>query len=770
MTTPPPPDRSVNPDTNFNLAQAFQGVSSSIDALTQTMLQTNNAVRATLDMESRYGAANSPEVSAAYHAQGSMPQMNVNTLKALARSGAINYNNTAGMVRVSGMQALSSFAHAQSYAAQQIGQAIAGVPLYSAQNGMTTTQTQGGGGGGQGGSGGGTGGGGGGGQGGGGGGGGGGGPQQPPGPNPIPPSGTQPRSQPTPPPGGTNLQQLGARIALSGGTTSGLMHAASNLPVVGLALSGGTKAKGTYLDQREKNRVYQSTEGGTNAAGFQERMHEEAYRWTTGFGMSESAARESFQAVTALGFSGKQPDGMMQNRQAALNFNYHNYNSRGMDIGESVKILETATQNATVSFSSLSTALKDVSDTAGQAGVNAKQMRDQFNQALGAAIGQGAGAGSPVLAGALTSTKASYGRSFQNTDNTGVMSPNMQYMLGGMTGITPGQTQYLMRTQPQEYLRMASGNNMQRIKDLLSQEQIDDIKSIIESYGGSKTLDDQKATQVGNEFLNRWQTRSNIDLHVWAQVFSQLSGWQLDENTVMSWIVRQIAGDNEAAHAQAQTSATQPYKQTAKTVDIKSPASMQDATAFAKLGTAQTGDTWGVIGKMTGLHPDNNAGKVYQKQSAKTGMRDPVLEKLIQSVDDPNNIHVQVNTKTGMRVMSFADAMRNFPNELASGNATIIDGDQKGQKVADITGGIVDLNRDASSELKSDAGGKVGQSLKDWQKKHPESKSTANAPRTIIDLSPEAKKLLLLLPNNNNSAATTGTVPQNPYGTQSSRP
>lgn len=792
MTTPRPgPDKGVSKENSFNMAEAFQALSSNITALNETMRQTRDELAASLDMQGRYGFG--PDAQIAMQARqrigGHTPEITTQALHNMRQQLGITHDLTLGMTRLDSRQASTSLGHARAYAAQRLGEWIAGGPLYAEAHGMPTSTGAG--------------------------------PSRPSGGRPAPQGDTTmaiPRDNPsaaTPfggnrgggggggsgvpagvPVGGSGnwgfgyggqnarprspaMQALGARIATSGGRTDALVHAARHLPGVGLVTDVVEKGGHQYQEQREKGRAYQEIEGGTNLAAQGERLHEEAYRWGMGFGMSEEASRAAFYGVTSLGYSQRGPGGTTQNRQSALDFVYHNYNNRGMGVEESLNFLNTASQNATVSFSQLSSVLKDVSDTAGKAGVNAKTMRDNLNTVLGEAMTAGAGPGAPTLAGALVSTQASYGRMFQNQNFGNQLNQTQTYMIGGKYGLTPGQTQYLMRQQPQEYARMLTGNSQQVIQQLpgMTPQALQDLKSIINTYGGAGTIDEQKAAAIGNEWLNKWQPSSDIDLGVWSSLINQMTGMQLDPNNVMSWVVQQVAGNTEAAHAASQSNSNAPVKmgKDGKLAPNTAPEGKSglysenkplpgsdrkyDLDAFTHMNAPR--QWWG--GKGT-----NKAGETYETAARKNNTRDPVLEALLQNVKDPNNVHVQVSTKSGPRVVSFADAMKYFPNELASGNAIFVDGDQAGRRTQDITGGTVDTSRSTSSEMQSSKGGQVGQSLQDWQNKHP-TKNTSGTQSVSVDLTPEAKRLLQLLPSNNNPAAGAATVPTNPYPTYGSR-
>lgn len=552
-----------------------------------------------------------------------------------------------------------------------------------------------------------------------------------------------------------------------GGWTNMLMGAARHVPYVGTAIRAGTAAIDIYQSEREKNRFYQSIEGGSNAAGFGERFHEEAYRWSKAAVLPDGMARRAFKGVTALGYTGKSQTG--QGRQDALNFVSQNYKNRGMDVNESLDFLQTASRDATVNFNELSDALKEVSDTAGKAGVNAKLMRQSFEQMLQSSISTGAGPGAAQLAGIFSSTQASYGREFQGVDFSGQLSTQYQYMVGAQYGVNPGQLQGIMRNQPGEYARMVAGSQMNWIQTVFSQQQIQDLKGLIGKYGTSE----QAVPQIEQEFLNN---HPEIDLNVIAQTLSgALTGVQLDNSNVMDWVIQQLSGNTAAAHG-TQNNAGKPVgaknTQGARTgkFGLYKPSkndTPHEGMEGVKEGlqTVQAGKEW------WGGSATNKAGSAYVKQMEKSGQRDPVLEALLQNVKDPNKTKVRVSTASGDRVVSFEEAMKLFPNELASGKVQIVTGDQAGKSTSDIVGGNADPNRDTRNELTNKQGQQAGQSLTDYEKKHGKIKSSnpAVSQRVTVDLTSEAKRLLQLLPSTNNQANATGFPPYNPNPAQGSR-
>ena len=523
------PDTSVNPDAGFELAQGFNLLVNKLDGLQQVISKQAQMFERTVEAAQRYSMTGTPQFNPAIlHQVG-------------AAGGLAGGWNPIAQQQMTGLGALSSIEGGKAYLAQQLGQLIGGQSLYGPPAGAQVSTAQ------QGGS-------------------------STPAGTPVS-SGVPGSGAPTPPPpaapvlsglpgvlwGGQNaaappsrglaaLQQVGARVALSGGTLGGLKTGLKHLPIVGAAIGLVSDVSGFYQSQREAGRVYQEQEGGSNLAAQTERLHALAYQTSMDFAMPEGAAAQAFGDVTAMGFNqaarGQATQG--QNRQSALDFVYHQYTANGMDVDQSVAILKTASQDATVNLGNVSNALKQLSDTAGQAGTNAENARTQFNSYFSTALGQGASYGSSTLAGAVSAQQASLGKEFAGVNFGGQLGQAQQYLMAGRFGITPSQAQQMERENPKQYASMISGNAMQVIQSLMGQQEIAALQQMIHQAGGANS---NNINHIANEFLNRFQVPDNINLDVWAQLISAQTGIPMNAGQVMPWIVSQVGGMTVGAQA-----------------------------------------------------------------------------------------------------------------------------------------------------------------------------------------------------------------------------
>jgi hypothetical protein len=796
MTIPFPggPDSSVSrPDpSSAQVTQGLQSVVTQLRSLNQAVAAQTSMMQRTINASSRF---QSPGQQSAHSA--SQPHMRQSVVQGLVQGGGTLAG--AQLQQVSPMSAMTSMESLKSYGAQQLGQWIAGMPLYESGGGTpagtpsssgmpagivpgTTGGSTGSGyagrhrtapdapvgqyGGGGSGYGGGSGSGGGGGA---------------PWSGMAQPSGTgsgggKGGSGAGGSGGAANLsmlQRVGVQVAASAGGPGTITNALRSIPGVGLVMDAANSVSNAYLSQREAGRVYQNVEGGSNLGAQTERLHALGYEASMYGRMPSGAAAQAFGQVTAMGYN--QPaaneGGELQNRQSALNFTYHNYTSTGMDVNESVQFLQSASQNANVNLNQLSTALNTLSTAAGKAGTNAETARQNFNSYFQAALGQGAGNGSTGVAQGLSQMQAMMGKQMSGVNFSGEMSQSSQYLLSGMSGLSAPQIQQLQRNNPAQYNQLKASQNTQFLKEggLMTPQMQTGLNQMITQAGGTKglTQNPDLTQQVVNQFLNKYQVSGNINENLWAQEISSLTGVPMNANQAMDWLVSQSAGINEAS--------ANPTLAQNKGASVSASSLGGAPTGKYGLATGSQGNLLEQIGTLgLGGHAsswqqaltsaNSAAATPYLSAEKKSGQRSPVLESLIQNTSSGDQVSVQ--TASGQRVMSVADAMKYYPNELAAGNVNFFGASgQALGNTASLTGGLVNTGASTSGEAKQKAGSTLGKSLSSYLA----GDKSAAATNVSIGLSTEAQQLLKLLPATSDQAAATSTVPANTYASQASR-
>lgn len=523
----------------------------------------------------------------------------------------------------------------------------------------------------------------------------------------------------------------------------------NNIPGLNLV----DKAFGEVKSQRNKNEYYQNVNGGSNFGGFAERFHEEAYVASTTAMLGDQEARQAFKGVTRLGYNGIVDDKFSRQggRQDALNFIYHGKTSYGASVAESLQELEVVSKNSTLSLKTLQGALKDVSDTAGKAGVNAQMARKQLMGLVSEGTQAGYGSGSVTTAANIQMGKTSLGRSFQDVDLSGQMSQQYTYMASSQMGMTYNQYTAMQSVNPLAAAQARAGQNLSVLSQIFTQDEVNWVKQKAQSLGG--TLDSDAALSIVPEFLTAFPNH-NISV-----IQSQLAAFGIiqtdDPQKALAYAFSLMAGNNgDLANAEKTSKQNKPLseKQAAKQGDRSgfiqdfSTGKDEGSSWGAKLGGAFVETvTAGIVDDIGTDKGDSSAMTEYKSQVKKTKVRNPVLENLLTTVKDDDDTKVIVHTSKGERVVSLKDAIKNHPTELSSGSAKIVSGDKEGKTVSDVLGaGAVNTGANWTEEA-AKAKGKEGESLKSWQKENPDKSAKGSGVgangKVVIDLSDAAKQL-----------------------------
>src|SRR5882757_8214718 len=278
-------------------------------------------------------------------------------------------------------------------------------------------------------------------------------------------------------------------------------------------------------------------------------MHEEAYALSTSGVFSGDEARTAFKGVTRLGYNGRVDDSMSQQggRQDALDFIYHGKTSYGASVNESLKDLEVVSKNSTLSLKGLQKALKDVSDTAGRAGVNAQMARAQLLSLVTSGVQAGYGGGAISTAQNIQMGKTSLGRSYEDIDLTGQMGQQYTYMASSNAGMTYNQYTAMQSSNPLAASQARAGENLSLLSQIFTQDEVDWVKDKAQSLGGS--LDPNAALSIVPEFLRQFP---NHNISVIQQPLSAFGIVTTDDpQKAVAYAFNLIAGNNgDLANAQ----------------------------------------------------------------------------------------------------------------------------------------------------------------------------------------------------------------------------
>lgn len=563
--------------------------------------------------------------------------------------------------------------------------------------------------------------------------------------------------------GGQGGGGMGGAVAGGGGGapgfvigTPGITSALHKLPGVGFAMDAFSE----YQSQINKNNYYRNIEGGGQGNAFRERASEEAYTYSSMRLFSNAEARQAFKGVTRTGYT-DQSDKLAgaQTRSDALNFVYQGKSDRGQSVDEGLSQVSAASKSLEVNLGTLSKTLDDVSKSAGAAGVNTAMARQQMMGYMSQGIARGQGGGSTAFASALEQTNVGYGRDYaQNVSSSGIYSNSMEYRAAAATGQTAGALRNLERTNPSAAMQAFGVATTQALSAVVTPAMQQYITQLITQYGGAAAIKAQPdyADQIAQQFLDRFG--GSMDPNAFTNVIQQLSGQNFNGDITMAarWVVEQVAGNTAQATAQANQGQAGLTNLSGKSLTTGA----QNAGVTGSLSSVVTDSR---VTHRFGTDEQSNAAKQYVGAAAKSGQRDPVIEALLKNSnlqgDAGNSQHVQVIAKGGNRIVSLADAIKYFPNEIAAGKVQFVDGSAKGKSVQDLAG-MVDSTRSYSAESTSATGSKIGVAASDF------GKSVGTATQ-VLGLTPEASALVKILPQT--SSAGAGTPPVNPNGLTASR-
>lgn len=533
-----------------------------------------------------------------------------------------------------------------------------------------------------------------------------------------------------PPPGGP----AGGPAPGGTGASTGLMQGiTNNLPIIGTV----NDIVAEIRSQRDKNAYYQNIEGGSNVHGFVERGREEMYRWGSMGLYNEEEARQAFKGVSRIGYTGNSNNLVNNSRDDALKFVSAGKLSYGADVSESLTTLEAASRDSRVSLQQLSHALKDVSDTAGKAGVNAQMMREQFTNLLSAGIQQGYGSGAVAFARSTTETQASYGRGFENTDFSNRLSVPYSYRIASSNGMSPTQYTTLQQTNPTAAAQLRTKADIQTINQLFSAEEIAWINSEVAKYGGKTAVTGQPdiVAQIAQDFYGQFPNRN---MEADTGVLSALSGVKLTNQTAMSWVIEQLAGNTEGAQAGKDQALAGNRKATAAGLD-KFRDSTSTGSGLSRIIQSNGPGQPITLGGSSSTYSKTEG--AYVKEAQASGQESGVIEAMITNLKKQgvnlDSTKVVVNTSGGRREMSLQDAITNFPNEVAAGKVQISTGDLKGQSTSDVAG-MADTSTGTTEAWKKES--------QDPNKAGLGSKFTGTLTpadnKGLLDLTDDAKKLV----------------------------
>lgn len=574
----------------------------------------------------------------------------------------------------------------------------------------------------------------------------------------------------------------------------------------GIAAAEGVNEGMEWLtNQRAQNAQYQSIYAGDNVSlggimngmgamfggstddrsGIANRMAETGFvlgnRFRPG-GMTEDQSRAAFQGVSQLGFVGGQRDQNLQFVQKA-------YKNLGMDPGETMQYNQLQAKYGQNNLDSLYQSLENVSKAAAKTSQSAESLRKSFVGNYQSALTGGAGASAAGLAGAMTMMTSN------NRDLAGVSygagvltNPLLQYAGAGMIGMTPGQVQgQAAQGNPFPQLASQQALTSTMLKSSVSGGVMNRLQQLITAKGGKERVQASGGAQydIATDLIQHpeWNTEA-VRMAMQQAGVAGIDASSSPEQIAEAFINYQSGNDfnKQAGQLQDQYSVKMlgqgkesqgfsQFKSSVSDQQTKADTSwswangtINDVTSWLGWDTRSDAQTQADQGKDT-----QSAYEDLQKNRGNNGLSDPAIEAAMNRFGNDPNVRIRVQTKEGDKVVSLADAIRYYPDQLTKGSASLAstDASLNKKRISDITG-VKDLNVGAMDD--SSKSQTYGDSVSDWEKNNPvsgtaDSGGDSGSGKVTISLSPEVARLFNVTGSgvNIDSAAAAG-VPPKPGG------
>lgn len=578
---------------------------------------------------------------------------------------------------------------------------------------------------------------------------------------------------------GSSIQEAGSIRKGIGAALPG--PAVRALGVAGVAYGAANKVLDFAERQRIANDQFREIQGGSQADAFQERAAGRSFRigqrLTRGFGgMSATDADALFMGTTQAGLQGNE-------RQNALDFGAENFRKYAMNIQDSLRLIEVATQNGQHGLAGVAEALDGVTEAAVRSGVNAKQARDAFVASYSALAPSYTGQGTAAaLAGGTSANVARLGHEFAGI-NTGasLSDPMLMRRIAAQTG--------------QDYADVVLGkegqSGQERAIDLLEQRRTLLDQDLSGQLGPEA---ERMIRQAGEEARRRGEPLSydqttalarrvkevtpNLSPDTMASILQNAGITGANPNNAIQFAIQSLTGGaDDAREAREQFEGM--------SVRTEDPSKFRGQhLAGASVVTTRSKDTKALVdriggdggpqfandwGKLLGTSETSDARSRYMGQVAKDGKINPMVERLLKMGDDKQKFTVKAGDGKGKggtynRVVSLDEGLRYFRDQFDRGDVKIAEGEGEGGTIADLTGGHVDADVEVSSDdgNSKSAQNQAGRSERNFNKDR--EKGGGREGKVIITPSPALERLLRF--SGEGIADTSALTPPDPHPAQ----
>lgn len=536
---------------------------------------------------------------------------------------------------------------------------------------------------------------------------------------------------------------------------------ASALPQNALKFAGGaalgvaaaSQLWGRAQDQYEQNRQFQEVYGGSNADQIGERASQWWNRNVTG----------RFSLLGGGNYDALFKGGMNMGLRGG---DRSRYISTGADImgtgvnAEQTKQIMDMSIQAGLGLSGLAKAIREVNDSARDAGVNAKHARDMFiaNYTAGTELMFGS-QNAKNFATSVTQGQLAQARPFQNINATGMMqSTPVQQMRASQLGMTLGEFEV---SQTKSAGGSIAGNE-QALKQMVDSAPNPEgkgksVKQVVDEFIAQNHGYNAKYDQIALGEAMKENGWNEVFCHMLLARFGIDDGGQQFAPGYLANLYTADSAGSIALRNEAKT-AIDFKPRTVGTVSSltggKTGGAAGAEAAALGLGIDQRGYAQAYAGSLTGGKPGSISGATY----------DPRVTELIKKIPEigaTGESKVRVQTADGPRIISLSDALRNFPDQVAS-SARFVSGvrdEFMDKTTGDITGapsgGVTSSNKSISGYASQ-----TDEQFTAEQDKKKKEDGKSSDQKIMLDLSPEAKRLLVPMMNGPyyaTSAPTSGS-------------
>lgn len=522
--------------------------------------------------------------------------------------------------------------------------------------------------------------------------------------------------------------------------------------VVGAGLFAANQIGNFMESQRAANAEWQSIMGGGQADAIGERIQQRLFGFQQFGFMDSEEAQRLYRGVSETGLRGS-------DRDMAMSFALDNYREMGMSVKQSMEIIQEAAKTGSTALGGVAEALERVTESAAEAGVNADQARQSFIRSWKQATDVlGGGSAAAQLAGAETAAITGLGPQFADV-SLGLADPTVMRRVGtavfGGAGLNEvagmimeggaGREQYVagrMELLDRDIQRLfRSPEGYQYAQQLAAQ-----------ARDSSGRIPSGAARAIIAELL---RNRVLIDMQVIPQYLKAMGLGGLDMYSALEIVLQRMAGgldlvgEMQEASAAVQTRIVDTSGPNLQ-VQTRTPGEMERYEANqAQLSEAKdrAGIRRGIGGLGIGwLGADVEEERILQafrKDVDKTGRIGGISQMIKDSDTFREGIKkVAVQTKDGPRVVTLAEAMEHYRDQIDRGDVTVVEGSFRGDTLKNLVGGgYGDESIEVTSATREAIEG-VGMTEEEWRHEQAKAREAGEGGAVILDLTPEARKIL----------------------------